>query len=1275
MILEVGLKTKKPSEDFATITSIVHALFGQKLTPKWSPKGTIVFQFSFPNSDQAQTAVYRINTAFNDCEEGATLRFGMTDEPAEISTHDGHVLLAGPGSKVASIKRKNGRDPRINSKIEGRDQIVTPSEMRRLSVPFRKDISPRAAEHAETITQSPTETIRQATEVLIYLPKISDHEIRARMTAYVIEALSRHNARILDSTTDPIRIFIAEERAVGNLGQRLAQRLKNYEKYQIGIIARHANIETEILDDGTVIIHTDTPDPLDIGRPKAGLWMDEATLDLAGNARNRSLATFTTERESERGFTKVKAIKSAEYRLITDASHLVGREAESGAITALLQSVRNEKRPRFITVLGEPGIGKTELVAQVLQNAERTGFRVVSYKIPEDGTSQHRSTVSKLISGLLPLFSAQGGDTYEILRSFAEGRTPKGSPLATTIETYKSNPARLAKILAEALQEAAKGGPIALAIDDLQWTDEFSKIALSKLAGELANDQNPLALIFLGRIAEQSTTREITEAAIEKNHTTQEIRLAPLFNDGTAEAERTHLTEELIRSHLPRRMRSAVIPQTFVLEMMAFSRGLPIIITETLALLSQRNQLSSRAGSLVVPATAALEELSRKESSATLASILERRLQLLPPNEKLVTNLMAIVGTIDLEIFYHLHEKIYGDEHDLDKTIDALVEKDIVRKSPLAFANDSMLAICKSQGATSGAQSQIAYDSYGALRVLQASRPALAPKITPKLVYELLQKAGTGGQEMLDSATGAIRYCLDTRQHRAAIRATETLITTLEIHTERTLRKQEAEADEDEMKRLSELLATSYQQAAETYLRVEDHANAKAALEKLDELRDQIPALASLFDGKNGLGLFVLKLRAARIAPRSEADGEKTVALTALETAINTLSPGDSESAEAENPQITLARGEVLARKMQILSDNQDREGIEKIDHDGSVNDQILKLMRLGRVGNDPKTKNAAKALAQDLESKLVQIRFHLIDRLDIAGPVGEEALYLQVPTEIQQRILRENNRRFKELIELYATKPELLRDPDTYGYLLEGMARIKILLANTGTDSETHAEAEAAIEKALEVATNFDLPHIICRTRTTRGNWLIAKSLSTYNPNRGLRNSRVNKDQLENAIREFNLGIAEMARGQQLDNDNAKEAMAYKAMATAILIISHPPQTPAEKDLRTQQLLEAWERHRIVLEYLYNLRMQNSAFAKYYYNELSNTGLLIQAGQILGIAATLNLPTNIRNLSDDFTAALRGSTRDITSMRDLSPGSQRLLHLRKEGIANCSTG
>ena len=74
--------------------------------------------------------------------------------------------------------------------------------------------------------------------------------------------------------------------------------------------------------------------------------------------------------------------------LLTKTLPLVGRETEMQAIRSLLDTVSLNRSPgaRALTIIGETGIGKSRLLAEMYQEAHARGFRVLEGHTYEAGS-------------------------------------------------------------------------------------------------------------------------------------------------------------------------------------------------------------------------------------------------------------------------------------------------------------------------------------------------------------------------------------------------------------------------------------------------------------------------------------------------------------------------------------------------------------------------------------------------------------------------------------------------------------------------------------------------------------------------------------------------------------------------------------------------------------------------------------------------------------------------------------------------------------------------
>jgi hypothetical protein len=138
---------------------------------------------------------------------------------------------------------------------------------------------------------------------------------------------------------------------------------------------------------------------------------------------------------------------------------LRGRSTESGIALEILQTVQRG-RPAVLVVSGEPGIGKTALLDNVVEQAGRLGFR------PAHSSAHANDRVSPLSSlgPALRFGSAPLIDSADFM------------DLAGLLE----QPLWLAEKLATLLEPRAQDGPVLIALDDAQWCDPLTAFTLPR---------------------------------------------------------------------------------------------------------------------------------------------------------------------------------------------------------------------------------------------------------------------------------------------------------------------------------------------------------------------------------------------------------------------------------------------------------------------------------------------------------------------------------------------------------------------------------------------------------------------------------------------------------------------------------------------------------------------------------------------------------------------------------------------------------------------------
>jgi len=132
----------------------------------------------------------------------------------------------------------------------------------------------------------------------------------------------------------------------------------------------------------------------------------------------------------------------------------VGRQREIDVLVALLRQARQDRAPAAALITGEPGSGKTRLLAEVTE----------------------RSAIDRIVRivGFEPIQPIPLAAVSELLRQLAKAPV-HGAILEALAFGDRDQPARDPLGIFEAAHRALSSiGPLVLVIDDLQWLDELS---------------------------------------------------------------------------------------------------------------------------------------------------------------------------------------------------------------------------------------------------------------------------------------------------------------------------------------------------------------------------------------------------------------------------------------------------------------------------------------------------------------------------------------------------------------------------------------------------------------------------------------------------------------------------------------------------------------------------------------------------------------------------------------------------------------------------------
>src|SRR5262245_1987875 len=149
---------------------------------------------------------------------------------------------------------------------------------------------------------------------------------------------------------------------------------------------------------------------------------------------------------------------------------LVGREAELAQLTALLEAAWSG-RGTIAAILGDPGVGKSRLAAEVALQAARRGARVLVGRCFE--TEQRlpfAAWVDALREGGVPADSALINSLAPVWRRELARLLPElGEPAPPASEG--SDPQHLLEALARLLEALAQRAPLVILVEDGHWMD------------------------------------------------------------------------------------------------------------------------------------------------------------------------------------------------------------------------------------------------------------------------------------------------------------------------------------------------------------------------------------------------------------------------------------------------------------------------------------------------------------------------------------------------------------------------------------------------------------------------------------------------------------------------------------------------------------------------------------------------------------------------------------------------------------------------------------
>ena len=345
---------------------------------------------------------------------------------------------------------------------------------------------------------------------------------------------------------------------------------------------------------------------------------------------------------------KPRAFRVANRGLEGIESPMVGRDAELARIAETFQSVREKNSLALVTVVGEPGIGKSRLGFEFTHWLELLSERVRFFQgrpqpygnnVPfgllrdliawrfEILESDSQATVqAKLAQGFGQVLGERAAE-YTALVGQLIGFDYAADPhIAAIASEGKQIRDRAFHALAEyfRLLHRQDGAPIVFLLDDLHWADDGSL----DFVNHLAQAGRDLPILILGLTRAMLYERRPLWGSGQSNH--QRIDLAPLTKRGTRELIETLLS------------RLETVPAALRDLLASSAEGNPYFVEELVGMLIDDGVIVTTEE----PWRVVGDKLLEVNVPTTLTGVLQARIDSLPVPEKAALQQASVIGHV-----------------------------------------------------------------------------------------------------------------------------------------------------------------------------------------------------------------------------------------------------------------------------------------------------------------------------------------------------------------------------------------------------------------------------------------------------------------------------------------------------------------------------------------------------------------------------------------------------------------------------------------------------
>ena len=382
----------------------------------------------------------------------------------------------------------------------------------------------------------------------------------------------------------------------------------------------------------------------------------ERLLHPAG--RRRAMAA---EAEPDTGAVEGARVPLPPELAARSSGPLVGRVAELEELQELWLGAGTRGSGRVVLLTGDPGIGKTRLVAEIARRAHDAGAFVLAGRSPEEALVPYQPFVEALRHYFMSVSARElrssareyGSELIRLVPELRRRAPELPSPIDSEPETERY---RLFEAVVGLLTEISTTAPVLLVLDDLQWADRPTLLLLRHIARAPGHGR----VLVLGAYRATEAHSAGFTAALAELRRERLITLIGVL--GLTEAETAELVE----------LRAGARPSP------AFSRALfdetegnPFFIEEIVRHLAEAGVQPDQAGARV------LGHFGLPEG---VKDVIARRLARL---DTTATEWLRVASVIGRDFDAELLERVVSlDEDGFLNALDAALEAGLVAESP-----------------------------------------------------------------------------------------------------------------------------------------------------------------------------------------------------------------------------------------------------------------------------------------------------------------------------------------------------------------------------------------------------------------------------------------------------------------------------------------------------------------------------------------------------------------------------------------------------------------